>query len=247
MRISRALALFGIDSRRKSEEHVKNGAVIVNGEVVRDLGRQVDPETDEILFRGRPLSLPRSIYFILHKPAGYTTTADDPHAEKTVYDLLPRTLVRGTRHPGLGKTRVFPVGRLDRQSTGVLLFTNDGELANRLMHPRFAVGKWYEIRLDRTLDPRDGHKLLEGVRLDDGIAKAEKLHKLSKRNLRLLIREGKKREVRRLFEKLGYEVISLCRIAFGPLTLQGLPPGTGRFLTPQEVRTLKAPNASGAG
>lgn len=239
MRIARALALCGIDSRRKCEVHVRNGAITVNGEIVRDLGRQIDPEKDEILFRGRSLESQKRIYFILHKPAGFTTTASDPHAEKTVYELLPRTLVRGTRRPDSGHTRVFPVGRLDRNSTGLLLFTNDGELANHLMHPRFAVGKWYEVRLDRTLDPRDGHKLLSGITLENDVAKAERLHKLSRRVLRLLIREGRKREVRRIFEKLGYEVLGLCRIAFGPLTLENLAPGRGRFLTPREVSQLK--------
>ena len=239
MRIARALAMAGIDSRRKCEIYIANGEVTVNGEAVRDLGRQVDPENDQILFRGRPVHFEHFVYFVLHKPAGFTTTAADPNAKKTVYDLLPRTLVTKVSRSHPSRTRVFPVGRLDRGSTGLLLFTNDGDLANRLTHPRFGLGKWYEVRLARTLNPRDGHRLLAGIPLEEGTATVEKFHKISRRQLRLLIREGKKREVRRIFEKLGYEVVTLCRIAFGPLTLGHLAPGEGRFLTPPEVCRLK--------
>jgi 23S rRNA pseudouridine2605 synthase len=239
MRIARALALAGIGSRRECEEHIKNGAVTLNGEVVRDLGRQVDPEQDTLAFRGRVLHFGKYVYFVLNKPAGYTTTASDPHAKKTVYDLLPRTLIQGSRQPKPSRTRVFPVGRLDRDSTGLLLFTNDGVLANRLMHPRYQIGKWYEVKLNRALDPRDGLRLLHGIELEDGIAKIEKFHKRSPRVVRVLIREGKKREVRRIFEKLGYEVMFLLRIAFGPILLGSLPPGGGRFLTSPEVIELK--------
>ncbi|MBI3314046.1 MAG: rRNA pseudouridine synthase [Candidatus Omnitrophica bacterium] len=240
MRIARALALGGIDSRRKCEIHVRNGAVTVNGEVVRDLGRQVDPDQDVIMFRGRMVDAKTNyVYFLLNKPEGYTTTAYDPHAEKTVYDLLPKTLIAGSRQPKASRTRVFPVGRLDKNSTGLLLMTNDGELANRLTHPRYEVGKWYEIKLGRALDPRDRGRLLKGVELEDGLAKAEKVRMLTKRNLQLLIREGKKREVRRIFEALGYEVIRLCRVAFGPLMLGSTLPGRGRFLTKAEIRELQ--------
>ena len=239
MRIARALAMAGIDSRRKCEAYVVRGEVMVNGEIIYDLGRQVDPEQDEILFRRRAVSFEKHVYFVLHKPPGYTTTAGDPHAKKTVYELLPRRLVSRTSRSGPAQIRVFPVGRLDRSSTGLLLFTNDGDLANRLTHPRFGIGKWYEVRLDRALDPRDKRRLLEGVELEEGMAKVEKLHSLSRRTLRLMIREGKNREVRRIFEKIGYEVVTLCRIAFGPLTLGDLPPGAGRFLTPTEACRLK--------
>ncbi len=240
MRIARALALAGIDSRRKCEVYISNGAVKVNGEVVQDLGRQVDPDKDVILFRNRPLAFEKYVYFILNKPTGYTTTAADPHAKRTVFDLLPASLVPKTKQSGRdSRTRVFPVGRLDRDSTGLLLFTNDGELGHKLLHPRFEIGKWYEIRLDRSLDPRDGHRILEGIQLPDGFVKAERLKKLSRRVLRLLIREGKKREVRRIFEALNYEVIDLCRIAFGPILLENLPPGNGRFLKPHEIEKLK--------
>ncbi|MBI3306835.1 MAG: rRNA pseudouridine synthase [Candidatus Omnitrophica bacterium] len=240
MRIARALALAGIDSRRKCEIHVRNGAVTVNDEVVQDLGRQVDPEQDVILFRGRPVeAAPAHVYYILHKPVGYITTAFDPHAKKTVYDLLPKTLIAGSRQPKASRTRVFPVGRLDKDSSGLILMTNDGDLANRMAHPRFQIGKWYEVRLDRTLDPRDGHKLLSGVKIKEGTARAQKFYKLSRRVLRLLIHEGKKREIRRMFEALSYEVVELKRIAFGPLILGTLPSGTGRFLTRSEVLHLK--------
>ena len=238
MRIARAMALAGIDSRRKCEQYVTMGEVCLNGQVIHDLGRQVDIDNDEITFRGRPLSFERYVYYVLHKPKGYTTTARDEHAKKTVFDLLPHKLTARTKNPQ-SRTRVFTVGRLDKDSTGLLLFTNDGELANRLTHPRYGVGKWYEVRLDRTFDDRDGLKLRKGVQLEDGMAKAEKLHSISKRVLRILICEGKNREVRRLFEKVGYEVVELCRVAFGPLLLGAMPPGQGRFLNSSEVRRLK--------
>ncbi len=239
MRISRALALGGLDSRRKCETHVLNGAVTVNGEVVKDLGRQVDPEQDTICFRGRALEFGRHLYYLVNKPEGYTTTAADPHAERTVYELLPRNLTSSTRQPASGRKRVFPVGRLDRNSSGLLLFTNDGELANRLMHPRYGIGKWYEVRLSRPFDAADKARLFEGVRLADGLARVEKLTVVSRRVVRLVIREGKKREVRRIFDALDYGVVRLTRLAMGPLTLSTLPPGAGRFLKAPEVQALR--------
>lgn len=239
MRIARALALAGIDSRRKCEAYILQGHVEVNGEIARDLGRQVDLEKDEIFFRGKPVQFEKFVYFILNKPKGYTTTAGDPYARKTVFELLPSTLVSKTKRPGPARIRVFPVGRLDRDSTGLLLFTNDGELAHRLIHPRFEVGKWYEVRLNRALEPQDKGKLLAGITLEEGLAKVQKLKGLSRRVLRLLIREGKKREIRRIFEKLGYEVLELSRLTFGPLTVEALPLGRGRFLAAREIEMLK--------
>lgn len=240
MRIAKALALAGIGSRRNCEEHIKNGAVTLNGEVVQDLGRQVNPDEDALAFRGRLLLFEKYVYYMLFKPEGYTTTAEDPHAKKTVYDLLPGNLVRSSRQPKMGRIRVFPVGRLDKNSAGLLLFTNDGELANRLMHPRYEVPKWYDIKLDPAVRPEDKVRLLKGVRLYDGMAKAFSLQNLSRRVVRLSMKEGKKREVRRMFEALGYEVLHLCRIAQGPLSLGNLLPGHGRYLTPHEIKQLKA-------
>lgn len=239
MRISRALALGGLDSRRKCETHVLNGAITVNGEVVRDLGRQVDPQQDTICFRGRAMQYGKSIYYLLNKPEGYTTTAADVHAAKTVFELLPRNLTSSTRQPQSGRIRVFAVGRLDRESSGLLLFTNDGDVANRLTHPRYGVGKWYEVRLNRPFEPSDRARLFEGIRLVDGLAKVEKLIVTSRRVVRLLIREGKKHEVRRIFDALDYAVVRLTRLAMGPLTLSSLPPGAGRFLRAPEIEALR--------
>ncbi|MDO8730146.1 MAG: pseudouridine synthase [Candidatus Omnitrophota bacterium] len=229
MRIARALALAGIAARRKCEAFILEGLVTVNGETVLDLGRQVEPDKDEIRFRGKPLSSEQPVYFMLHKPVGYTTTVSDPHAEKTVIELLPPEI----------KARLFPVGRLDRDSTGLLLFTNDGDLANRLTHPRYGVGKWYEVTLDRPLDPAARARVLRGVRLEEGPARAEKVEAVSARTVRLLLREGRKREIRRIFQQVGYKVEALCRTDFGPLKLGNLPPAKGRLLTPAEVAHLK--------
>ncbi len=239
MRISRALALAGIDSRRKCEEHVRNGAIQVNGEVVRDLGRQVEPGVDQIAFRGRALPFQTFVYYVMNKPEGFMTTASDPHAKKTVYELLPRRLVKSTRNPGGDKSRVFPVGRLDKDTMGVLLFTNDGELAHKLLHPRYRVNKWYEARLGRALAPEDARKILAGVRLKDGMAKAEELRVISRRIVHLRICEGRKREVRRLFESQGYQVERLVRLAFGPILIGDLKLGQGRFLGKPEVQALR--------
>lgn len=240
MRIARALALAGVDSRRKCELHIQNGAVTLNGEVVYDLGRQVDLEKDELCFRGKPVSFEHYVYYVVHKPKGYVTTAQDPFADHTVYELLPANLVRRAKNTREPKTRVFPVGRLDRDTTGLLLFTNDGDLANRLMHPRYGVGKWYELRLNQAFNPLDIRRLTTGVKLKDGMARAEKIQRLTKRVMRILIREGKKREVRRLFEALGYEVLQLTRIAFGPILIGRMLPGQGRHLSKAEVERLKS-------
>ncbi len=245
MRIAKALALGGVGARRKCETHILEGRVTVNGEVAKDLGRQVEPEKDKITFLGKPIRFEAQVYFLLYKPEGYTTTASDPHAKKTVYELLPKNLVRALAHGPGSKTRVLPVGRLDRDSTGLLLFTNDGDLANRLIHPRYEVVKSYRAELDRPFDPKETGRLLEGVRLEEGIAKARKIENVSGATVVLQISEGKKREVRRLFAAIGYKVVRLCRVTFGPLSLGNLAAGEGRFLTSDEVEKLRKASASG--
>jgi 23S rRNA pseudouridine2605 synthase len=241
MRIAKALAQAGIASRRRCETFVTAGEVRVNGRVVHDLGRQVDPAVDRITYRGRTVSLRPCntvhVYYMLHKPKGYTTTAADPHAQRTVFDLLPTSLGRTTRD---GATRVFPVGRLDRDSTGLLLFTNDGVLANQLTHPRYSIDKWYDVTLDRPITSADAQRLLRGVRLTDGMARARQIAGRNTSRIRLLLREGRKREVRRMCDQIGYEVRALRRTSFGPLQLGSLRSGAGRYLQPTDCATLQA-------
>lgn len=239
MRIAHALASAGLGSRRKCEVFVANGAVTVNGEVVQDLGRQVDFSKDTIAYRGKVLEPASSVYYILNKPEGYIVTAQDEHAKKTVYDLLPRQLVNATRQGTGRKTRVFPVGRLDKDSMGILLMTNDGELSHRLLHPRFHVEKWYEVKLGRAWDPADSRKVLNGFHAFDGFLKLEQIRPISKRHVLVQLREGKKRQIRRVFKKFGYEVVGLVRISFGPIKLGNLYPGGGRFLTAYEANELR--------
>jgi len=239
MRIARALALAGIASRRKCETFIQAGEVTVNGEVVRDLGRQVDPKQDQVTFRGKPVRWEELVYFLLNKPAGFTTTASDRFAKKTVYELLPAALANAAGPQNPSRKRVFPVGRLDRDSTGLILFTNDGDLAQRLIHPRHEVEKWYEVQLHRSPTPLECKRLLRGIRLEEGVARVERIRTISPRCLQLLLREGKKREVRRIFAALEIGVRALCRISMGPLKLGSLPPGQGRYLTPSEVTALK--------
>lgn len=240
MRISRAVALAGIASRRKSEEHVRNGAVTVNGEVVQDLGRQVDIDDDVIAFRGRALLFNQFVYFMLNKPKGYTTTAQDKNAKKSVFELLPRNLMRSSRQPSAKRTRVFPVGRLDRDTLGLLLFTNDGKLAHRLMHPKFEIEKVYEVRLGRPFDAKHRKVLKEGVKLEDGPAHVKKLKSISPRTVQVTVAEGRNRLVRRLFEALGYKIVRLTRLRLGPLNLANLPVGRGRLLSAEEKQKLEA-------
>lgn len=239
MRIAHALASAGLGSRRKCEVFVTNGAISVNGEVVRDLGRQVDFSRDTIMYRNKVLQAAPHVYYLLNKPEGYVVTAQDIHAKKTVYDLLPRQLVTATRQSSSHRVRVFPVGRLDKDSSGLLLLTNDGELANRLIHPRFHVEKWYQVKLNRAWDEKDRAKVLEGFHSYDGILKLEEVRPVSPRILVVQLREGKKRQIRRVFNRFGYDVLMLNRYSFGPLRLSHLAPGQGRFLTSHEVRELR--------
>lgn len=239
MRIAHALATAGLGSRRKCETFVTNGAISVNGEVVFDLGRQVDFEKDTILYRGKVLQAAPHVYYVLNKPEGYVVTAQDIHAKQTVYDLLPRHLVNATRQSGTNRVRVFPVGRLDKDSSGLLLMTNDGELANRLIHPRYHVEKWYEVKLGRVWEPSDRQKVLQGFHSYDGLLRIEEVRPISKRGLMVELREGKKRQIRRVFKHYGHEVVYLNRVSFGPLKLGNLLPGRGRFLTSYEANELR--------
>jgi 23S rRNA pseudouridine2605 synthase len=224
MRLQVFLARAGVASRRKAEALIQQGLVRVNGEVAR-LGQKVGPQ-DLVEVAGQRVALPERVVLALHKPKGYTTTRFDPHAAKTVYELLPDI-------PGL-----HPVGRLDRDSEGLLLLTNDGELTFRLTHPRYRVVKVYRVWTERgTLPEAVCRRLLKGVLLEDGPAQALACRPAPGGAL-LTLEEGRKREVRRMLKAVGYPVRRLLRVQVGPIRLGDLPPGRWRRLSPEEEKAL---------
>lgn len=239
MRIAHYLARCGVASRRKSEEIIAAGRVKLNGEVVRDLGRQVEPDSDHVEVDGRRLVLPgEHLTLALNKPAGVVVTRDDPQGRTTVYDLLP------VEFAGRARELVY-VGRLDADTTGLLVLTTDGEMANRLMHPRHHVEKAYRATIDRVLDEEDLEVLREGIELEDFRAQpcrvARKGGTARAAEYEVCIAEGKKRQVRRMFEALGAGVLALERTRIGALTLQQLRLGEGSVvrLSPDQIRKLE--------
>lgn len=231
VRLNRFIANSGVCSRREADTLIQAGVVTVNGEVVTELGTKVNIHDDDIRFNGERLKGEEKVYLIMNKPKGYVTTASDPHAEKTVIDLL-----KGC------SSRVYPVGRLDKNTTGVLLLTNDGEIAERLTHPSYDKKKIYQVSLDRELSEEDYHKILEGVTLTDGDVKADELEFIDandKRKIGIEIHSGKNRIVRRIFDSLGYNVKALDRVYFAGLTKKGLKKGEWRYLTEGEINILK--------
>ncbi len=231
IRLNKFIANSGVCSRREADTLIQAGVVTVNGEVVTELGTKVNVFEDDIRFNGERLKGEEKVYIIMNKPKGFVTTASDPHAEKTVLDLLKGCTAR-----------VYPVGRLDKNTTGVLMFTNDGEIAERLTHPSYDKKKIYQVSLDRPLDNADYEKILSGIELTDGEVKADELEYVDENDLRKLgieIHSGKNRIVRRIFESLGYTVKALDRVYFAGLTKKGLKKGDWRYLTEGEVNILK--------
>ncbi len=231
MRLNKFIANSGVCSRREADTLIQAGVVTVNGEVITELGIKVNTQTDDIRFNGERLKGEEKVYIIMNKPRGYVTTASDPHADKTVIDLVKRC-----------PSRVYPVGRLDKNTTGVLMLTNDGEIAERLTHPSFDKKKIYQVAIDRDLKQEDFEKILSGIELSDGIEKADELEYIDendKRKLGIEIHSGKNRIVRRLFESLGYNVKALDRVYFAGLTKRGLKKGEWRYLTEGEINILK--------
>ncbi len=231
VRLNRYLALAGVGSRRKNDELILSGAVKVNGKVVQQLGVRVRPHRDRVTVHGNPVEVKEKSYYILfNKPKDCITTLSDERGRTTVMDHVRV------------RERIFPVGRLDRNTVGVLLLTNDGELAHGLMHPRRAIERVYRVRLDRPILAEDFKKLKQGVRLEDGKAKPKEVALVPQTRhteLVLALEEGRNREVRRIFEALGYDVKKLERIAFAGLTTEGVARGKWRFLTQREVSYLK--------
>ena len=231
IRLNKFIANSGVCSRREADNFILAGVVTVNGEVVTELGTKVNINTDDIRFNGERLKGENKVYIVMNKPKGFVTTASDPHADKTVMDLLKAC-----------PTRVFPVGRLDKNTTGVLMFTNDGEIAEKLTHPSYDKKKIYQVSLDSKLKQEDYEKILSGVELPDGMIAADELEYIEEddhRKLGIEIHSGKNRIVRRIFESLGYEVKALDRVYFAGLTKKGLKRGEWRYLSEGETNLLK--------
>ena len=230
-RLNKYIASSGICSRREADEFIKAGLVSVNDVVITEMGVKVKPG-DVVKYNGQRIRAERKIYILLNKPRDYVTTADDPEGRKTVMDLIKDA----------GKERVYPVGRLDRNTTGVLLLTNDGEIASRLTHPKFEQKKIYHIFLDRDMLLPDFKKLAAGLELSDGFIKPDGVSFVnpdSKSELGIEIHSGKNRIVRRMLESLGYKVIKLDRVYFAGLTKKNVPRGRWRFLNEKEISYLR--------
>lgn len=234
MRLNKYIAHAGICSRREADELIAAGSVKVNGKVVTEMGYQVMPG-DEVNYGGEKLRSERHRYFLLNKPKGYITTSDDPQERKTVMMLMD----------GCCSERIYPVGRLDRATTGLLLFTNDGELTRKLTHPSSQIYKVYQVELNKPVAKEDMKKLLDGIELEDGPMHVDEIQyaangkTIDKRIVGVELHSGRNRIVRRLFEALGYEVHKLDRVVFAGLTKKDLPRGRWRELTEKEVGFLK--------
>ena len=231
IRLNKFLSLAGVASRRKADDLIISGVVTVNGKRVTELGSKVNPSTERVFVSGKQVVLfDKHLYIILNKPKDCITTTKDEKGRRTVLDLVRV------------KERVYPVGRLDRNTTGALILTNDGELANRLMHPRYEVKKAYEVELDRELSAESLKALRTGVSIAGqrtSPAEVYVLPRTSRRRVGIIIHEGKNRQVRRMFEACGYDVKKLHRVSDGPITIEGLARGEWRFLSKREVAALK--------
>jgi len=232
MRLQSYLSKSGLASRRKAADFIREGKVTVNGSVVREPGAAVDPAKDEICFGKKEVRSAQAVYYVFHKPVNVITSASDPQGRRTAVDFFS-----GIPH------RVFPVGRLDRNTTGLLLMTNDGDLANELMHPRYGVVKRYAVLTDRCLSPNQMEKFRRGMRLEGGKTRACEIKDYGPKGrhyaYEVALKEGKNRQIRRMMEILGHSVKALHRFEYGPLELGHLKPGHFRSLSPAEVKRLR--------
>lgn len=231
IRLNRFIANAGVCSRREADTYIEAGVVTINGKSVTELGTKVLPG-DEVRFDGRRLNAERKVYLLLNKPKDFVTTTDDPHADKIVMDLVKNAC----------EERIYPVGRLDKNTTGLLLFTNDGDLSKKLTHPSHAMKKIYQATLDKALTKTHLEMIAEGIELEDGFIAADAIsyvEREDKTEIGIEIHSGKNRIVRRIFEHFGYKVRKLDRVFFAGLTKKNLPRGKYRFLTEKEVNFLK--------
>ena len=231
VRLNKFLANAGVCSRREADEFIQAGVVTVNGEIVTELGTKI-LRTDVVKFHDQPVSIEKKVYVLLNKPKDYVTTSDDPQQRKTVMDLVKNAC----------SERIYPVGRLDRNTTGVLLLTNDGDLASKLTHPKYLKKKIYHVYLDKNVTAHDLQQIADGIQLEDGEIKADDVqyaHPTDKKQVGIEIHSGKNRIVRRIFESLGYHVQKLDRVQFAGLTKKNLKRGDWRYLTEEEVDRLR--------
>ena len=231
LRLNKYLANAGVCSRREADEFIQAGVVTVNGQVVTELGTKI-LRTDEVRFHDQPVTIEKKVYVLLNKPKDYVTTSDDPQQRKTVMDLVKNAC----------SERIYPVGRLDRNTTGVLLLTNDGDMASKLTHPKYLKKKIYHVFLDKACSAHDLQQIAEGIQLEDGEIKADDVqyaHPTDKKQVGIEIHSGKNRIVRRIFESLGYRVQKLDRVQFAGLTKKNLKRGDWRYLTEEEVDRLR--------
>lgn len=232
IRLNRYIANSGICSRRKADELIEAGVISVNHKPVTELGHKVDPYKDEVRYNGELLKREKRVYVLLNKPKDYITTTDDPQERKTVMQLVEKA----------SRERIYPVGRLDRNTTGLLLMTNDGDLADKLSHPKNGITKIYHVELNKNLSQGDFNKIQFGLELEDGVIKPDNLSYVagaSKKEIGIQIHSGKNRIVRRIFEHLGYDVVKLDRVVYGNLTKKDLPRGKWRFLEEHELIQIK--------
>jgi 23S rRNA pseudouridine2605 synthase len=231
MRLNRFIANAGVCSRREADTYISAGMVSVNGAIVTQLGIKVLP-TDEVRFDGTRLNAEKKVYLLLNKPKDFVTTTDDPHADKIVMDLVKEACPE----------RIYPVGRLDRNTTGLLLFTNDGDLSKRLTHPSHTMKKVYQVSLDKPVTMEHLQQIADGIELEDGPISSDAISYISneeKSEIGIEIHSGRNRIVRRMFEHFGYRVKKLDRVMYAGLTKKNLPRGKYRFLTDKEIQFLK--------
>ena len=231
VRLNRYLANAGVCSRREADTFIQAGVVKVNGVVVTELGTKVK-RSDEVMFHDQTINMEKKVYVLLNKPKDYVTTSDDPQNRKTVMELVKNAC----------RERIYPVGRLDRNTTGVLLFTNDGDLATKLTHPQYLKKKIYHVFCDKNVTAADIRQIAEGIMLEDGEIHADAIdyaHETDKKQVGIEIHSGRNRIVRRIFEHLGYKVVKLDRVYFAGLTKKNVKRGDWRFLTQDEVNMLK--------
>jgi 23S rRNA pseudouridine2605 synthase len=231
IRLNRYIANSGVCSRREADDLISNGLISVNGKQVTDMGTKVT-YSDDVRYKGKKLSAEKKVYILMNKPKGYVTTVEDPHADRTVIDLIGNAI----------SERVYPVGRLDKETTGVLLLTNDGDLTGKLTHPKYDRRKIYHVFLETPVTKNDLFKLTEGIQLDDELVVADAVSYADpedKTQIGIELHSGQNRVIRRMFETLGYRVKKLDRVYFAGLTKKNLPRGKWRFLSEKEISMLK--------